>query len=115
MKTECSHRIVGLDRKGDGVVPSPSCDRDQSNVLPSSPEIGTGTILRGRAISFNRGDPLAPISSDQLRLINPMGGLDLFMVKCSVSRQSVRHSNPSTCTVDAYSTRLHLDQHSHLG
>lgn len=82
------HQIVGLDKRGEDAL-SHFRDCDQSNVLPSSPETGIGTIPGGRVSSSDFGSPTF-ISFDQSRLTNPIGGFDLFMVKCSAPEQSVQ-------------------------
>ena len=65
-----------------------SACRDQSRVLPPSTEIGTGIGPRRRGTSFrmvSSGVGLSvTISSDQSRLVKPIGGSSLVIVGCSV-------------------------------
>ena len=84
MTTRCLHRTVGLTARGKEDNLSCFYDPDQSNVLPSSQEVGTGMGSDNRTISFDLNPPTL-IPSDQPRLTNSTGGFDLFMVQCSVS------------------------------
>ena len=91
---------------------SPSRDCDQSNVLPSSSETGIGTRPGDCVSSFDIVPPV--LISDQLRLVNPIGGFDLFTVKCAIPQELAQRDDQSL-KVTTYPTRPLLDQPSLQG